>query len=120
MSLEKAKRHYADLIKGSKIKIDITEWDITIYMRPIQHLSVSTASKLKKFTAMDNAIGAAETIVALATTADEDKEDKFSFSKADLHDLIYNVNAEIVMQIYLEWVTKSNELAVEEKAAIKK
>lgn len=120
MSLNKAKEHYRNLIKGSKIKIDIPEWAMTIYMRPIQHLAVSIASNLKKFTVLDNAIGAAKTIAALATTTEADEKDEYSFSEADLHDLINNVNAEILMRVYLEWVTKSNELAVQENAAIKK
>lgn len=120
MSLNKAKEHYSALIKGSKIKINIQEWEKTIYMRPIHHLNVSVASKIKTFTAMENAIGAAKTLAALATTTEADENDNFSFSKADLHDLINNVNGEVLMRTYFEWVAKSNELLVEESAAIKK
>jgi len=120
MILNKAKEHYINLIKGNKIKIDIPEWDMTIYMRPMHHLSVSVTSKIKVFIDMANANGAAEVLVALATTTADYQGDKFTFTKADLHDLKHNVKADIVVRTYLKWVSKSNEIAEEESKTIKK
>ena len=121
MSLDKAKLHYNDLIKGSKIKIEIPEWDTVVYLRPLQNLSVATASKIKKSIAKDDASGAAEIIHCLATTSDADTGDKLAFgTKADLHDLLHNVNAEVVMRVFITWVEKSKQTAVEEIKEIKK
>jgi len=120
MSIQAAKAHYSEMLRGSKVEINVPEWDEVLFMRPIQFLSASVAARVKKSIAKDDAIGAGEIIQMLATTTADDTGDKFSFTKADLHDLTYNVSSEVIMRVFSEWIKASSLVGVENNKALKK
>lgn len=92
--LNKATQHYKDQLTGNLRKIEIPEWDSTIYVKP-----VSTLAEEQKIVQLHSEGKLVEAMVESVISKACDADGKKVFKAADRITLMREVNPEVLMRV---------------------
>jgi len=92
--LDKAKSHYTNIINQEPIKVEVPEWDSTLYAKP----SISLA-KLGEIMELSNAGKSAEAMAMTLIYRLIDAEGNPVFRKAEKNELLRSVDPDVLSRI---------------------
>jgi|AntAceMinimDraft_5_1070358.scaffolds.fasta_scaffold132724_2 hypothetical protein len=92
--LDKAKKHYTNIINQEPIKVEVPEWDSTLYAKP----SISLA-KLGEIMELSNAGKSAEAMALTLIYRLIDEEGNPVFRKAEKNELLRSVDPDVLSRI---------------------
>jgi hypothetical protein len=92
--LDKAKKHYTNIINQAPIKVEVPEWDTTLYAKP----SLSLA-KLGEIMELSNDGKSAEAMVMTIIYRLIDEEGNPVFRKAEKAELMRQVDPDVLSRI---------------------
>ena len=92
--LDKAKKHYTNIISQEPIKVEVPEWDSTLYAKP----SISLA-KLGEIMELSNAGKSAEAMALTLIYRLIDADGNPVFRKAEKNELLRSVDPDVLSRI---------------------